>query len=415
MSSRSTLVVLGFMLASCSAASLRPQESQPPMTDTPPTATASEPEAGCVPIRDPRPTPSADLLQQPELITIYLDQGGSFERLLNLAHDLRLLPDFPQALRGASADLDGDHRPDLAFSLRTQDGEGSLRRPGGLFLWLCRDYGYSLQESIQPEATPDATVLFAADDLTGDGVGELVFGRPACGAHTCFLKLGVLQWNGETFVDRWSGSSEDLPTPFVSVHPADPGSSGSVIVTSGGVQSVGAGPPRPRTRVWNWDPAGQLFFPGPDVLSDPAFRIHVVHDADASYEAADYNRAADLYRRALDDRALLEWDAGPAAPASLTAYIRYRLVLLALARDGEAAARAAFDAMVEASMGVPEADDYVTMARLLVEAPAAIDLPGVCAAVRQFAADHQAQILDPLYYGYDNRVYTATDLCPLEE
>jgi hypothetical protein len=140
-----------------------------------------------------------------------------------------------------------------------------------------------------------------------------------------------------------------------------------------------------------------------------------VHDADASFVAADYDLAADLYRRALDDRALLDWDASPASPPRLVAYVHYRLVLLALTRDGAAAARSSYNAMVEASMGVPEADDYVTMARLLVEAPDTLDLPVICAAVRQFAAGHQAQILNPLYYGYDNPVYSADDLCPLKE
>ena len=412
---RATLLLLGFTLAACSAASPAPQETQPSITDAPPTTTAREAEAGCLPIHDPRPTPSADLFQQPDRITTYLDQGGSLEGLLHLAQESRLLPYFPNALRGVFTDLDGDQRADVAFSLRTQDAGDSLQRPGSLFLWLCRDDGYYLQELLLPESAHDAPVLFGADDLTGDGPGELVFGRPSCGAHTCFLELGILQWNGETFIDRWSGSSKDLPTPSVSVHPAGPGSSGSVAVTSGGVQSVGAGPPRPRTRVWSWDPSPQQFLPGPDVLSDPVFRIHVVHDADASFEAADYDRAADLYRRALDGRALLDWDASPASPPRLMAYVHYRLVLLALTRDGEAAARASYNAMVEASMGVPEADDYVTMARLLVESPAAFDLPGVCAVVREFAADHQAQILDPLYYGYDNRIYTADDLCPLKE
>jgi len=414
-SARATLLVLGFTLTACSAATSPPQERQPSITVAPPIATAAEAGASCVPTPDPPPTPSAELFGQPERITIFLDQGGSFERLLDLAHELRLLPDFPQALRGAFTDLDGDHRADMAISIRSQDAGGSSQRPGSLFVWLCRDDGYLLLEILRPESAHEAPVLFAADDLTGDDLGDLVYGRPTCGAHTCFLELGVLQWNGETFMDQWSGSSEDLPTPSVSVHPAGPGPSGSITVTSGGVQSVGAGPPRPRTRVWTWDPASRLFLPGPDVLSDPVFRIHVVHDADASFEAADYHRAAVLYRRALDDRFLLDWDAGPAAPERLMAYVRYRLVLLALTRDGQAAARSAFDAMVEASMGVAEADDYVTMARLLVETPFEEGLPGVCPAVQQFAADHQAQILDPLYYGYDNRVYTADDVCPLKE
>jgi len=43
-----------------------------------------------------------------------------------------------------------------------------------------------------------------------------------------------------------------------------------------------------------------------------------------------------------------------------------------------------------------------------------VHLPALCDPVQGYAVDNSAQVPDPLYYGYANRVYTADDLCPME-
>jgi hypothetical protein len=340
-----------------------------------------------------------------------LDRGGELPALIDHLQAANVLPLFPGSLEAVSVDVDGDGADDLALSLQDPTITTSPRPPGALYVWLCRSGEYVVDYELQPGPGQAAPVLMAWGDLTGDGASEIIFGRPACGAHTCFLALGILSWDGRALTDVFSGSSEDLPSPTIVVT-AGPDVSGTIAVTAGGVMSVGAGPPRPRTRTWTWNPTAHIFVPGQDVLAPPVFRVHVVHDADAAFEAGDLEAASALYQRALEDAGLQEWDAPPATPASLKAYVRYRLVLLALARSGGEAAQQELDSMVEATTGIPEAEPYLALAELVPQEPA--NLAAACNLVRGYATDHTAELLDPLYYGYDNRVYTAADLCPFE-
>jgi hypothetical protein len=411
-----TLIVAGLVLAACSGPGAGPSPEVPSgqastarpsvvATEDCPTGTGETalPEAG-------------SLFHQPELITDYLNAGGDVDRLLETLTSGGLLPVYPQVWPAAIEDLDGDGQLDLAASLQDLSAPIAQRPPGSLFIWLCREGRYDLLYQSPAEADHSAPLLLAAADLTGDQASELVFGRPACGAHTCFLAVGVLQWDGVDFVDRWRGSSEDLPTPEVSVSQPSPSAAASISVTSNGVQSVGAGPPRPRTRRWSWDEEMLAFMPGPDVWSSPVYRVHMVHDADRAYRKADNISAEALYLEALEEAGLLDWEADPATPASLDAYIRYRLVLNDLAQSDIEDAQADLDAMAEASRGIPEAGVFVEMAQLLVRVYRdSLDLAQACSSVRGFAEDHVSGVLEPLYYGYDNPVYTAEDLCPASQ
>ena len=356
---------------------------------------------------------TTSLPADPSVLTDYLDRGGDLPDLLDHLRAASLLPPYPDSLEAASGDVDGDGTPDVTLSLQNPNAEAGPRPPGILFVWLCRPTGYVLVYQSAPDVVHGAPVLLAARDLTSDGGIEIVAGRPLCGAHTCFLALSALSWNGLQVVEVFSGTSEDLPTPTV-VASAGADGAGTITVTSRGVASVGAGPPRPRTRTWTWNPQTHAFVAGADVLSAPVFRIHVVHDADAAFEAGEQGTAEALYERALSDSTLEEWEAGPATPASLKAYVHYRLVLMGLARDGHAAAQEAYNAMVEATVGIPEASPYLSMAQLLLQTADPVSLPAACGPVRAYAAEKPSQVLDPLYYGYDNRVYTPDDLCPFQ-
>jgi hypothetical protein len=406
-------VLFGILLASCSLPPAATSGSAT-ATEPPPTPQAKETSS-------PIPSPVASLpslpegasiLSDPSQVPSYLDQGGDLQTLLDHFTSAGLFPSLPPSLPYTRVDIDGDGVSDLAFSLQDLTAPPGPRPPGSFFVWVERPEGYALVFRTQPETEHSAPVIVAAQDLTRDAGAEIVIGRPACGAHTCFLALGVLTWDGRQVMDVFRGTSEDLATPSVVVRAPDSSTAGSIQVTSAGVQSVGAGPPRPRTRTWTWDPASKTFVPGPDALAAPRYRIHVVHDADAAFEAGRYDEAAGLYGQALADQALLDWDASPATPATLKAYVHYRLVLLDLVQRGSTPAQAALNAMVEATAGVPEAEPFVTMAQLLIQAPEPFDLAVACDSVRQFAANHKTEVLDALYYGYDNRIYTPADLCP---
>ncbi len=410
--SATTFALLAAVLAASCASTpttLTPSAStatSPAPTDTP--APACPPPSSSPQFPDPSSLPA-----DPAVLTSYLDRGGDLPSLLSFLRAANLLPLYPNSLEAAADDFDGDGRQDLALSVQDLNAPAGPRPPGVLLVWFCRIDRYFLGYQLQSEQVQGAPVILASRDLTGDGGSEIVVGRPVCGAHTCFLALSALTWDGQQLVDVFSGTSEDLPSPTVVIAMGEAGI-GTIAVTSGGVQSAGAGPPRPRTRTWAWTPQTRTFLAGPDVLSAPVFRVHVVHDADAAFEAGDVEVAAILYERALSDAALQEWEVGPATPASLRAYVHYRLVLLALVHGGHAAAQEAFNTMVEATVGVPEAASYLSLAELLLEPKDPVNLAAACAPVRQYASENPSQLLDPLYYGYDNRVYTPADLCPFE-
>jgi len=390
------------MPAAATATTLR----VPTQSATPSPACKPAPAAATLP-------DTATLASDPAPLTDYFDRGGGLPALIDHLQAANVLPLFPGSLEAASADVDGDGTNDLALSLQDPTITTAPRPPGALYVWLCRSGEYVVDYGLQPGPGQAAPVLLAVSDLTGDGAGEIIFGRPTCGAHTCFLAMGVLSWDGRALTDVFSGSSEDLPSPTIVVTPG-PDGAGTIAVTAGGVMSVGAGPPRPRTRTWAWNPTARSFVPGQDVLAPPVFRVHVVQDADAAFEAGDLDAASALYQRALEDAGLQEWDAPPATPASLKAYVHYRLVLLALARAGREAAQQELDSMVEATTGVPEAEPYLALAELVLQEPEPVNLAAACHLVRGYATDHTAEVLDPLYYGYDNRAYTSADLCPFE-
>jgi hypothetical protein len=407
-------VVVASVLGACT--SLTPVPAIQTAAPTPAPADTTESPADCVEEVSPPGLPDlTDVVRHPERITEFLSSGGDVDRLAGELGSSGLLPTDARAYPSAVKDFDGDGRLDVAIAI--QDPAVTSPGPtGSLFLWLCRPVGFELTYRTQPEADHSAPLILAAADLTGDEAAELAFGRPACGAHTCFLAVGVLRWNGEEFVDRWQGTSEDLPTPSVTVTLPEADRPAAITITSGGVQSVGAGPPRSITRRWTWSPVSGAFVPDTDFLAPPVYRIHGVHDADRAFRETHYAQSERLYLEALIDADLLDWEAGPAAPAILDAYIRYRLMLTALAKGEIDRAGTALDTLAESAVGIPEAEPYLEMAQVLLAAyEESLDLASACGQVQQFAETHTAGVLDPLYYGYDNPTYSAEDICPIGE
>lgn len=408
------LIAAGSVLAACSGPGAGPSplgSSTPASTAGPSVVAAEDCPTGT---GEPALPAASSLFRKPELIADYLNAGGDLDRLLETLTSGGLLPVHPQAWPAALEDLDGDGRVDLAVSLQDLSPPMAPRPPGSLFIWLCREGGYALFFRSPPEADHSAPVVLAAADLTGDEASEVVFGRPVCGAHTCYLAVGVLEWDGEGFVDRWRGSSEDLPTPQVIVRIPSSSSPASISITSGGVQSVGAGPPRALTRRWIWSQVSGAFVPDTESLASPIYRIHMVHDADRTFLEGHFPQAERFYIQALEDPALLDWGDDSGTGDSLDGYIRFRMVLNALAQSQTERAQSALDSLAEASVGSPEAEPYLELAEILLTGyQESLDLTSACVGVREFAAANTAAILDPLYYGYDNPVYTAEDLCPV--
>ncbi len=146
------------------------------------------------------------------------------------------------------------------------------------------------------------------------------------------------------------------------------------------------------------------------MIEAPRFRIHAIHDADDAYLRGDLAAAVELYQRAIDDDALLDWPTAGARRQELAAYAAFRRVLSFLAAGDAPNAQAEVDKM--APGGGASAEAYAELARLLLAGYADSGLEGSlrrCRILRP--AQAPTRVLAPLDFGYANRAYTAGDIC----
>lgn len=397
-----SLVLLGHAaLAACSSA--------PPLPL--PVLPGPSPEA----LQPPEACPSggaarlADDLMPVDAVTSYLNAGGDPVDLAQQLYDLEWVAP-PSAF--VQADLDGDGLAEIAVGLHGSHLSEEDQSDEGIFVWDCRDATYVAAQVVPQRSLPyGSPVLEEAIDLTGDGLPELVAYHPLCGAHTCFADYLVLQWDGATATNRFAGPSDDLPSPEWSADRAQPGRPAEISIAGRGVGSVGAGPYRVVTRMWNWDAGEEAFVPRADVIEPARYRIHAVHDADAAFDRGDLPGSLALYERVLNDDALLEFPSMDSGRGPLEAYAAYRRVFVYLVSDFPAAAEAEFRARF-GSDGLATSP-YAELAGLLLTRYAEIGLEAACTEVRQRILEDPGSFVGPLDYGYENKVYTVDVFCRL--
>jgi hypothetical protein len=403
-------LIFGITLTACgptpgtpSSAEASPSAPAPTSAPAPASATPGTPAAPC-------PVPEGST-PEPEISAIldFLNSGGAPEALAAALEAEGAAPlEGPLLL---TADLTGDGLEDLAFAfIIPPDAEAP---PGGtIVIFECAGTSYrpAFQETTQDSKTP---ALHFAQDLTGDGVADLVAAQRLCGAHTCFEQVNVLVWDGATFVDRLQGASDDLPYPAVgTIGPAEDGTY-RLAVTGTGIASAGAGPYRQRTRTWNWDASARALIPGPDVLLPSSFRIHVVLDADAAALAGDFAGAHDLYHRVVTDETLQDIEFSPAPRDNLIAYAMYREIVTYVLMEDLGDAQVVYGILQNSYPAGAPGRAYAELGTDFWETyTASEDLAAACEAAQGYAAAHPDEVLAPLYYGYANPTYTAADLCP---
>lgn len=384
------------------------------VTDTPvpPTATPhTGPASAC-------PTPGNNLVQ-PSLsdpttllqeLNAYLNSGGTADGLNSLINDKHLNP--MQGSSAMSLDLNNDGWLDVAVALV----DPSLERaqpPGPLYVFNCTGSGYQLVFSLGAAPEHSAPELLAAQDLNGDNADDLLFGLPNCGASTCFLQIQVLTWlDGQAQV-RFRGQSDDLPYPDIQIQPGDQGGLPRIAVTGTAVGSVGAGPYRQRTRYWTWDSGAQVFDISGEVELPAKYRIHVLNDAQQASTQGDFTTAAQLYTRVIHDDKLQEWMDPQAERANLGAFAQFRLVVVYLKSGQADLAQKAYDTLQSDHPRGANGQSYATMgASFWRTYQSSSDISTACRDAASYASANSATILDPLYFGYANPTYQATDMCP---
>lgn len=364
-----------------------------------PAATAQPPDLGS--LQDPGP----------ELLT-FLNQGGALDRLRTALGQAGLLPEDGHGI--IQADFTGDGLLDVALGL--SGAHPSDDRAGPLLTFPCQGDHYNLEVIPSPASAGIPAVIQSTMDLNGDDVSDLLVTRRRCGAHTCSIQTSALIWQTDHLEDRLEGTSEDLPSPTLQILDAGPSGAASIQITSHGVASVGAGPPRRITRTWVWDPADESFKPEPDVLGASSFRVHVLHDAEAAARAGDYAAALSGYQRAIEQDELQDWGDEAQARGTLSAFAAFRRVHTLLLLDEREQAVQEMEALRNEHPQGAAGAVYADLAERFWDAyQASGDVDQACRQVYAYASSAPSRYLEPLYYGYANPSYEIEQLCPLSD
>lgn len=379
-----------------------------------PTLTALPPSSGCpVELGAPDLPVLSIPSDWPVNVLSYLNQGGSLSGLIEALPGLE--QDDPGGLAAAKEDLNGDSYDDFAITLAEQAPamEGQHAGQSTLLIFLCDLDTFRLAHAASSKPEADRFHLHQIIDVTGDGVKELLVMQELCGAHTCFQAWEILQWQTNEFVNILQGRSDDLPSPTLALH--GPREDGSMVVeiTAGGIQSAGAGPARAITREWLWSNADSLFIIFGERLAPASFRIHLLHDADEAARTGNFTEALNGYMRVSEDPSLRDDTFQEQGPTQLSAYALYRTMLLYLNEGMLDQASEAHTFLQEAHPQGSLAEGYAKLADEVWQSYLAQpDLGRACQIAQAYANQHPETVLDPLYYGYANKIYTAVDICP---
>jgi hypothetical protein len=363
----------------------------------------------CVDLSAHEPLPDVAYEEYPAAIMEYLNQGASPEEL---AVELIVRDLNPNEQPVWAEDLTGDGVRDVVVSIYNLQ----IQPQGGMMIYTCVEGQYQLDYislASQTEHAPEALVI---QDLNADQLPDLVFTMTNCGAHTCFDDVEILSWIDGRFTELVEGSTTDLPNPSAQLTDYNRDGIYSLEVVGTAVASVGAGPQRDRTKIWEYDQADGLWKFASESLASSPFRIHLVHDADDAMLRGEYQIASLLFAQVVsegDD--LLDWLNPTEEESNLSAYAYYKQVVAAgfLAQIQQGA-----DLLteMEEEYGGTGQVAYLQMAQAFWQAfTGSGSAEEGCNAAHQYAVLNQLAVLTPLSsetYGYANRDYGPTDICP---
>lgn len=400
----------------------------PTSTDVPPTATSLPPTSTftpeptpsatpiipvCLPVREGRqPLAQESFENYPAVILRFLNDGGSPEEMA-AAFFLRKMNsnNEPVVVR----ELTGDGKRDVLVNVLNPDAPSA----GMLLIFSCFEETYRLGYA-QFTAPQDIDLdLLLIQDLNADGLEDLIVTSKSCGAHTCVEEIRILIWDGETFQNRLVDGTDELPSPSAKISDFDGDGIYNLEVTTGGFSSVGAGPQRESTYVYEYDSESGTWIYADQLIGPSSFRIHKVHDADAAMKRGEYAIASLLFEQviadaALEESVLLDWLNPILEKQILSAYSSYKRIVAATLAGDLAHAEALLE---EFHLQVDDGDQavFAELAEVFIFAYGTGGIGPGCSAAQAFAAQNYSVILAPLgaeIYGYANLNYTPDDICP---
>ncbi|MEX0786441.1 MAG: hypothetical protein WD939_07390 [Dehalococcoidia bacterium] len=404
------VLLVGIVLA---AAACGGGDSEPGPTTTPPPADTPE-DSVDVP---PRP-PSYD--QYWGVVAQYLSDAGDsvlsppcLGELLNAwampQPDPPLAPE--QRCLAGNTDADPDIEVVVLFTTEPAVEEGRVGLLSNVVVFDKTPGGYEIAlQSRRPDEFPEffPKAIVAAEDVTGDGTGDLVYSESTCGAHTCTLHVRVFTGSGGLEYEILT--PEDgliMETADALLEDRDGDGVPEVVLHGGTIGSVGAGPQRTRTEVYAWNGASYELT---ESVYDPSDLLYfAVLDADALFDEGEYLDAAAAYVGAIENAGLLESGYHENERAELGAYAQLRRALALLAGG---AAREANDALAQARLDYADTLNVGLVAAFQGAYDVSDNLHAGCLAVRDHIDANAAAFEEAWYYGYSNPEWDAAGVCP---
>ena len=374
----------------------------------------------------------------------YLSAQGSADGLQDALSSLEIadgLSPWVAKSQVTTLDVTGDQIPEVALHLVFYV-EGQYA-DGVIFVMGCSDGRYSslavfpIAAQVFTGEDPDPG-LRALRDMDGDGVPEIIYSYiEIIGTHANFTRVfKILSWDGKQFVDVIQSDSYDPLA--VRVNNGD----GEIIDTDGdGIfeMVITSGPERgrevnvfDRLRMDTWQWTGEAVERTCSKSETaPSFRIQAILDGDNATRCGAYDEALAFYQQGVFDEQLFGWSKGrspyaapfAATPATdpdersrLSAYGRYRILLLHASRGLLPEATTVYDGLMERFPSGTIGSQYAELATIFWEAfTAAEDIGTACRSAQEFAAANPEEITDPLgsdFYGIGQPDYSQEDICP---
>ena|GEM_PF-2039832 len=381
-------------------------------TGTGSAATATPSATDSVPIEvTPTPLPVPDLPENPfasgRQVEAYLADGeADIEGCLpELVDEWDMAPEV-DGVRCALLDLDGDRLDEFVFLVSFASGaDDASPYPADLWFFEDEEAGYRFFNSARALANASTSALRIrnTDDLTSDGLPEVVMTWDECGASTCITHV--------TIASHHNGTLENLAPTDASIESIEEFAmdEGGVIRLEGGlVGSVGAGPQRPSTTYVRW--AGARF--RTEVIEGaPTYLVHLINDADRLFNAGSFAEAQAAYLEAAANTTLPDWKAeigeAPGRP-ELHAYAVFRA---AISEFKQSDLLGAGRLLERAATQYPETMHGSAAVEYLIALDGGAPPEEACTAAERFLDAFRTQYVEFWNYGYENPERTVFTLC----
>jgi hypothetical protein len=308
--------------------------------------------------------------------------------------------------------MTGDIDSEIVIAIIDPMSEANLPwTPGDVLIFRCRAGAvapaFAGRLAIDGDAVDLQFSLEMVEDVNATGRADVVYTVNGCGAHTCWGRLYIVEWDGVGFVNRIP-EMKDSASPTFTVQDR------RVVVDIGGIGSAGAGHQRSQQEIWEWD--GRQFSLSEQITGPPTAVVHYLHDADEALARGDYGEAIGYYEQVQEETRLpagLFLETEEQSLVVMRAYARFKLIV-AYAVSGDLwRAQKQYDALLAEHPGGTPGSPYVILGEVFWSEFLTDEAPAAACAAAVVIGESNPTLAEQLYAGYANPEYEAADLCKI--